>query len=159
MNTALDDVQGSVENGTDSTTDGTRDQVVCHLALLGTSLGQHLSDLEDAAKVTGVPKNMSPHGTLQTLIHGQDTLVLDSLDNAVNHAIVLASGCLVLETDLDELERNNDEGLGGTSGGTSQNRQGLVHLVHAEHLAVSLAPFIVGGELGSTLGGFHEDGG
>lgn len=74
-----------------------------------------MSDLENAAEVTGVPENVAPHGALETLVQSKRALVLDGLDNTVNHAVVLSSGGLVLETNLDELEGNDDEGLGGTS--------------------------------------------
>ena len=157
MNSALDDIHGGVENRTDGATDGTRDEVVGHLAALILSLGQHLADLEDATKVTSVPENMTPHGTLKTLVHGQDTLILDRLDDTVGHAIVFAGGRLVLQANLDELEGNDDEGFGGTGSSTGKNGERLVHLAYAKHLAVNLAPFVVGGELGGTLGGFHQD--
>lgn len=159
LNSALDDVHGSVENGTDGATDGTGDEVVGHLAALVLGLGEHLADLEDAAKVTGIPEDVAPHGGLETLVHGEDALAADGLDDAVNHALVLARRGLVLETNLDELKGDNDERLGGTSGGASEDREGLVHLADAKHLAVDLAPFVVGGKLGGTLGSLHEDGG
>lgn len=157
LDATLDDVHGGVENGAESATDGTRYQIIGHLALLGASLGEHLADLEDAAKVTGVPENMPPQGTLQSLIHGQDALVPDRLDNAVNHAIVLAGGSLVLEPNLDKLKGHDDERLGSAGGGTGQNGQRLVHLVHAKHVAVEFAPFVIGSEFGGTLGRLHEN--
>lgn len=98
---------------------------------------------------------MTPHGALKTLVHGQDTLILDGLGDTVDHAIVSASRSLVLQADLDELEGDDDEGFSGTGSSTSKNGERLVHLVYAEHLTVNLAPFVVGGELGGTLGGFH----
>lgn len=157
LNSALDDVHGGVEDGTDGATDGTGDEVVGHLAALGVGLGEHLADLEDAAKVAGVPENVAPHGGLEALVHGEDALVLDRLDDAVDHALVLAGGGLVLETNLDELKGNDDKGLGGTSSSAGEDGERLVHLVDAKHLAVDLAPFVVGGKLGGTLGGLHED--
>ncbi len=159
MNSALDDVHGSVEDGTDRTADGTGDEVVGHLAALGVSLGDHLADLEDAAKVACIPENVTPQGRLETLVHGEDALVADRLDDTVDHALVLAGRGLVLETDLDELKGDDDEGLGGTSGGAGQDGERLVHLADAKHLAVDLAPFVVGGKLGGTLGRLHQDGG
>lgn len=159
LNSTLDDVEGSVENSSESTTNGTRDEIVCDLRLLRLSLGEHLSDLENAAEVTSVPEDVAPHGTLKALVESERTLVLDCLENTVDHAVVLSGGGLVLETNLDELEGNDDERLSGTSGSTSQDGERLVHLVHAKHLTVDLAPFIVGSELGSTLGSLHEDGG
>lgn len=39
MNSALDDIHGGVKNSTDSATDGTRDEVVGHLAALIVGLG------------------------------------------------------------------------------------------------------------------------
>lgn len=157
LNSALDNVHGGVEDGTDSATDGTGDEVVGHLAALGVGFGEHLANLENATKVTGVPEDVAPHGALQTLVHGQDTLVLDSLDDAVDHAVVLAGGGLVLEANLDELEGDDDKGLGGTGRGTGEDGEGLVHLADTKHLAVDLAPFVVGGELGRTLGSLHEN--
>lgn len=157
LDTALDDVHGRVEDGSDGTADGTRNQVIGHLALLGAGLGEHLADLEDAAKVAGVPENVSPHGTFQALVHGQDALILDRLDNAVNHAIVLSGRGLVLKANLDKLEGHDDEGLGSTGSSPGQNGQRLVHLVHAKGLAVELAPFVVGSEFGSALGCLHEN--
>mgnify|MGYP005987668695 CR=1 FL=1 len=157
LDSALDNVHGSVQDSADSATNGTRDNVVGDLALLGVSLGEHLAHLENAAEVTSVPENMAPHGTLETLVHGEDTLVLHSLDNTVNHAIVLSSRSLVLQTNLDELEGNDHKGLSSTSRGTSQDGQALGHLVDTEPAAVDLAPFIVGSGRGGTLGGCHEN--
>lgn len=159
LDTALDDVHGGVEESTDGTTNGTRNDVIDGLALLGLGLGDELADLEDAAKVTGVPENMAPEGGLEAVVHGEEALVADGLDDDVNHAVVLAGRGLVLETDLDELKGDDDEGLGGTGGGTGQDGETLGHLLSAEEVAVELAPLVVGGELGGTLGGFHQDGG
>lgn len=158
LNSALDDIQGGVEDGTDGATNGTGNEVVAHLTLRGLALGEQLFDLEDAAKVTGVPEDVAPEGALQTLVHGEGTLGLDDLGDNVEHAGVLSGGGLILESDLDELEGDDDEGLGGTGGGASENGDGLGHLGEAEEVAVDLAPLIVGGELGRTLGSLHEDG-
>lgn len=109
LDSALDDIERSVEDGTDSATNSTRDEVVEHLVLLTLSLGKELANLENATKVAGVPEDVSPHGALKTLVEGERSLVLDSLDDAVDHAIVLSSGSLILETNLDELERDDNE--------------------------------------------------
>lgn len=159
LNSALDDIQGGVENGTNGTTDGTGDEIVDHLALLGIGLGEELSDLENAAKVTSVPEDVAPESALKTLVEGKGALILDSLDDTVNHTVVLSSRGLVLETNLDELEGNDDERLGGTSGSTSEDGERLVHLADTESVAVELSPLVVGGELGSSLGSLHENGG
>lgn len=157
LNSTLDNVQGSVENSSDGTTNGTRDEIVGDLSPLGLSLGEKLSDLENAAEVPSVPEDVTPHSTLKTLVKSERTLVLDSLDDTIDHAVVLSSGSLVLETNLDELEGNDDESFSSTSRGTGEDGELLVHLIDAKHLSVNLAPFIVGSKLGSTLGSLHED--
>lgn len=91
LNSALDHVQRSVQYSSDSSTNSTRDQIVGHLAPAGLSLGEQLSDLEDAAKVASVPQNVSPHCALETLVKGEGPLILDRLDNTVNHAVVFSS--------------------------------------------------------------------
>lgn len=101
---------------------------------------------------------MAPHGTLKTLVETENTFLAHSLEKTVRSALVPAGRSLVLHANLDELEGNNDEGLGGTGGGTSQDGKRLVHLGRVEDVAPDLAPLIVGGELGGTLRGFHEDG-
>lgn len=159
LDAGLDNVHGGVEDGTDGTTYGTGDQVVGELAGLVAGLGEKLPDLEDAAKVTGVPGNVPPKGGLETVVHGEETLVLDGLADNIHHSVVLAGGGLVLESDLDKLKRHDDEGFGGTGAGTSKDGEGLGHLVHGEEVAVDLSPLVVGGELGGTLGGLHQDGG
>lgn len=158
LDSALDNVHGGVENGTDGATNGTGNEVVAHLTLLGFGLGEELSDLEDTAKVTGVPENVSPQRTLKTLVEGERTLVSDRLGDDVKHAVVLAGRSLVLETDLDKLKGDDDKGLGSTSRGTSEDGERLVHLFDAEEVAVDLPPFVVGSELGRTLGSLHQDG-
>ena len=65
---------------------------------------------------------------------------------------------LTLQPNLDQLERHNDESLSGTSRCTSQDRESLGHLGDTEQVPVDLAPLVVGGELGGTLGSLHEDG-
>ena len=65
---------------------------------------------------------------------------------------------LTLQPNLDQLERHNDKCLGSTSRCTSEDRESLGHLGDTEKVPVDLAPLIVGGELGSTLGSLHEDG-
>lgn len=158
LNSALDDVQGGVEDGTDGTTNGTGDKIIDHLALLGFGLGNELSDLENAAKVTSVPEDVAPESALKSLVKSKGTLVPDSLDDTVDHAIVLSSRGLVLETNLDKLEGDDNEGLGGTSGSTGEDGETLVHLADAESVTVELAPFVIGSELGGSLGSLHENG-
>ena len=65
---------------------------------------------------------------------------------------------LTLQPNLDQLERHNDESLGGTSRCAGQDGESLGHLGDTEQVPVDLAPFIVGSELGRTLGSLHEDG-
>ena len=65
---------------------------------------------------------------------------------------------LTLQPNLDELERHNDESLSGTSRCTSQDRESLGHLGDTEQVPVDLAPFVVGSELGGTLGSLHKNG-
>lgn len=158
LDSALDHVEGRVEDGSDSATDTSRDHVVDHLALLGVGLGEELSDLEDAAEVAGVPEDVAPHGTLEALVQGEGALVLDRLDDAVDHAVVLSGRGLVLQADLDELEGHHHEGLGGSGRGAREDGELLVHRGDAKQVSVDLAPFVVGGELGGSLGSLHEDG-
>ena len=159
LDARLDDIHGGVDNGTDSATNGTSDDVVDGLALLGLGLGDQLAHLEDAAEVTGVPEDVAPQGRLKTVVHGQDTLVTDGLGDDIDHAVVLAGRGLVLEADLDELEGDDDESLSGTGRSTGKDGQRLVHLGLSEEVPVELAPLVVGGELGGTLGRLHQDGG
>lgn len=159
LDPGLDDVHGGVEDGADGAADGAGDDVVCHLALLRLGLWDELADLEDAAKVAGVPEDVAPEGGLEAVVHGEDALVADRLQDDVDHAVVPAGRGLVLEADLDELEGDDDEGLGGAGGGAGEDGEGLGHLGLAEELTVELAPLVVGGELGGALGGLHEDGG
>ena len=65
---------------------------------------------------------------------------------------------LTLQPDLDQLERHNDESLSGTSRSASQDREALGHLGDTEQVPVDLAPFVVGSELGGTLGSLHKNG-
>lgn len=65
---------------------------------------------------------------------------------------------LTLQPDLDQLEWHNDESLGSTSRCTSKDGERLVHLGDTEQVPVDLAPLVVGGELGGTLGSFHANG-
>lgn len=159
LNTALDYVHGRVQDGTNSAADRPGDEVVGHLLALGVCYGQHVADLVNDTEVTGVPENVAPQRALQTLVDGEGSLVLDDLADAVNGAAVSTGRGLVLQADLDELEGDDDEGLGGTGRGTGENGQTLVHLLNAENAPVELAPLVVGGELCRTLGGFHHDGG
>ena len=70
----------------------------------------------------------------------------------------MTSAILTLQPNLDELEWHNDESLSGTSSGAGKDREPLGHLGDAKKVPVDLAPLVVGSELGSTLGSFHEDG-
>lgn len=63
-----------------------------------------------------------------------------------------------LQTDLDQLEGHYHERLCGSSRSAGEDRERLVHLGDTKEIPVDLAPLIVGGEFGSTLGGLHEDG-
>lgn len=121
LNARLDHVHGGVEDGTDGSTNSTGDEIVCDLALLGGGRREELPNLENAAKVSGVPEDMTPHGRLEALVEGERALVLHGLREAIDHAVVLVRLRLVLETDLDELEGNDDEGLSSSSGCTSKN--------------------------------------
>lgn len=79
--------------------------------------------MEDTAEVSGVPQDVAPHGGFQAVVEGERTFLLDDLGDAVHGAGVAGCGGLVLQTDLDELEWHDDDGLGGTSGGSGENRQ------------------------------------
>jgi hypothetical protein len=152
LDARLYDVHGGVEDGTDGATDGTGDEIVCDLALLGGGGRDELADLEDAAKVSCVPENVAPHGGLEALVEGERALVLHRLREAVDHAVVLVRLRLVLETDLDELEGDDNEGLGRSGGGTREDGERLRHLLLAEQIAVEGTPGVVGRELGGPVG-------
>ena len=94
---ALDDIHWSVEDGTDSASNGTRDEIVSHLdrLVLRRVRRQESADLEDAAKVTAVPEDVAPCGGLKALVEGPDTLLTNDLLDAVEHAVVLGCLCLV----------------------------------------------------------------
>jgi hypothetical protein len=92
-----------------------------------------------------------PHGRLEALVECERALLLDDLGHAVDHAVVLVRLRLVLQPDLDELEGDDDEGFRCACGGAGEDGEGLVHLGHAEHIAVESAPGVVGGELGSPV--------
>lgn len=158
--TRLDDVHGCVEDGTCCTTDSTGNHVSHDLLALVARFrfGELLADLEDAAEVTGVPENVAPERGLETVVHGENTFFLDDLSDDVNHAVILVCLGLVLETNLDELKRDDNEGLCGSGRGAGENCQGLGRLVNAEEVAVEGTPAVVGGELGGTLGSLHQDG-
>ena len=151
LDTRLDDVHGGVENSTDGATDGTGHKVVGDLALLSGGGGQKGADLEDAAEVASVPEDVAPHGGLETLVQREGPLLPHDLGEAVHHAVVLVSLGSVLQTDLDELEGNDDEGFGGTGGGAGEDGKGLVHLLLAEEVAVEGTPGIVCGEFGGPV--------
>jgi hypothetical protein len=104
----------------------------------------------NTTEVTSVPGNVSPHGRLESVVHSERSLLGNNLLDDINHSVVLSGGGLVLETNLNELERNDDEGLGGSGGGSGKDGKSLGLLVDSESLAVELAPLVIGGELGST---------
>ena len=56
---------------------------------------------------------------------------------------------LVLQSDLDELEGDDDKGLGCSGRSTSENGERLVHLLFAEQVAVEATPRVVCREFGS----------
>ena len=140
----------SVEHGSKNSSGATSDEIVKHLSLLGLLLGEKLLDLVNNTKVAGVPGDVSPHGALKTVVHGQNSLLGDNLADNVHHSRVLAGRRLVLKSDFDELEGNDDERLGGSGGGSGQNGQSLGLLSHTESLAVVLAPRVVGSKLCSS---------
>lgn len=142
----------SIENSSKGSSGGAGDEIVQHLSLLGLLLGQNRLDLVDDTKVTGVPGNVSPHGALESVVHGQNSLLGDNLAHDIDHARVLAGGGLVLQANLDELEGDDNERLGRSSSGTSQNRQGLGLLSHAEGVAVDFPPLVVGGKFRCSAG-------
>lgn len=104
----------------------------------------------NTTEVTSVPGNVSPHSGLESVVHSEGSLLGNNLLDDIDHTVVLSGGGLVLETDLDELERNDDEGLGGSGSGSGKDGKSLGLLVDSEGLAVELAPLIIGGKLGST---------
>lgn len=158
LDSGLDDVEGRVQSGTDGTTDHTADQVVEGLLLGVLSLRQQVTDLEDDTKVSCVPDDVSPQGGLETVVEGENALVTHGLEQHVHGTLVDAGLGLVLESDLDQFERHDDERLGGTCTGTVEDRQALVELVHAERLLPERAPGVVSSELGGPLGSLHQDG-
>lgn len=97
LNSALHHVQGSVEDGSDSATNGTGNKIVADLDRLvaGRVCGKHGAHLEDAAEVTGVPENVAPHGGLETLVEGKGTFGLDDLADDINGTGVLGGLSLV----------------------------------------------------------------
>lgn len=99
----LDDIHGSVQDGTNSTTDGTGNDIVGDLSLLGVGLGQQGANLEDDTKVTSVPEDVAPQCALKTVVQSQDTLVLDCLLDDIQRTAVQSGRGLVLETNLDYL--------------------------------------------------------
>jgi hypothetical protein len=64
--------------------------------------------------------------------------------------------CLILQTNLDQLEGNDDERLGGTSGSAGEDGETLGHLGDAEEITVELAPLVVCGKLGCSESGQLE---
>lgn len=123
---------------------------------------------------------MAPQGTLETIVHGKETLVGNGLLHNVQGTAVQRGRGLVLESNLNclvlvvrcglkqvtlprdirhtQLKGNDHKGFSGTGRGTSKDGQALVHLLDTEGLTVELAPGVIGGELGSTLGCLHENG-
>lgn len=157
LDSGLDHIKGGVEHGTGGSSNRSGNQIVDHLASLVSGLGQQLSHLENDSKVTRVPGNVSPQSGLQTVVQSERTLLSHNGLHHVGHAGVL--GRLVLESDLNELKGHDDERLGGSGGGSGQNRQRLGHLGHAKGVSVELAPLVVGSKLDGSLGGLHENGG
>lgn len=157
LDSRLDDIKGGVEHGTGGSSDRSGNQIVDHLALLVGGLGEQLSHLENDTEVSRVPGDVSPQSGLQTVVQSEGTLLSDDGLDDISHTGVL--GRLVLESDLDKLKGNNNKGLGGSGGGSSENGQRLGHLGHAKGVSVKLAPLVVGGKLDGSLGGLHEDGG
>jgi len=153
LDAALDDIHRSIQNSTDSSTNSTRNQIIGHLTLLILSRRHQCAHLENAAKVPSVPEDVAPHCALETLIESQGTFLAHRLGEAVNHAGVFVCLSLILETDLDKLKGDDDEGFGGTGGGAREDGEGLGHFGRAGEVAVEFAPFIVGGELGSPVEG------
>ena len=74
----------------------------------------------------------------------------DDLAHAVQHASVFVRLRLVLQSDLDELEWDDNEGFRRTGCRASQDGQALIHLGDSECVSIELTPFVVGGELGSS---------
>jgi hypothetical protein len=83
LNSTLDNVQGSVENSSDGATNGTRDEIIGDLSPLGLSLGEKLSDLENAAEVTSVPEDVTPQGGFETVVESEGTFIFHRLDNTI----------------------------------------------------------------------------
>lgn len=161
LNARLDDVHGGVEHRSGRSTNGTGDQVVHNLLALVTRLrGGHLgAHLENAAKVTGVPQDVAPQCRLETIVQRQGSLLLDNLAHNIQHSVVLVRLRLVLQPDLDQFERHHDKCFRGSCGSASEDGQGLGGLFNTEQVTVERAPGVIGGELGSTLGSLHQDGG
>lgn len=151
LNARLDNVHGGVKDSTDSATDGSADEVVCDLSLLGGSNRQHGADAVNATEVTSVPQDVAPHGGLETLVEGERALLPHNLAEAVGHARVLVCLCLVLETNLDQLKGDNNKRLGGSGGSTGENRERLGLLFYAKEVAVESSPGVVGRELGGPI--------
>lgn len=146
LQTRLDDIEGSVDDSTDETTDGTGGEVVTHLLVLGLGLGKESLDLEDRTEVTTVPPPVTPESGLHALVDTGDvraarrsqntisyspeeTVGLDDLLDNVEGASVGRG--LVLETDLDQLKGGNDKRLGGTGEATSEEGDALGGLLLA----------------------------
>lgn len=68
LDTALDNVHGRVENGTNGTADGTAEQIVGDLRRLVLCRGHERANLENAAKVAGVPQNVAPRRALEAVV-------------------------------------------------------------------------------------------
>ena len=157
LDARLDHVQGRIEDGADGATDGPGNKIVRHLRALGLGLGQELPHLENAPKVARVPQHVSPHCALEAVVQGQRSLGAHRFHHAISHARVLARLGLVLEADLDEFERHHHQRFGCSRRRACQHGEGLRHGGLGEGGAVELAPFVVGGEFGCALGGFHEN--
>ncbi|KAH3664044.1 hypothetical protein OGAPHI_004758 [Ogataea philodendri] len=60
LNTGLDNIEWGVEQSTNSSSNGTRDQIVNSLLGWGFSLWQQRSNLENDTEITCIPDNVSP---------------------------------------------------------------------------------------------------
>lgn len=97
----LDNVHRRVHDGSDSSTNRSRDQVVSNLALLAVCLGQQFSNLVDDSEIACVPEDVSPHSTLEAVVQGKNSFVFDGLGHDIKRAAVQRCGGLVLQPDLD----------------------------------------------------------
>ncbi len=159
LDARLDDIHGGVEDGADRAADGAGQKIRAHrLRLVARRRLRHqTADLEDTAKVAGVPEDVAPQGGFQPVVQGQGPLRPDRLRHAVQHARVPPRRGAVLHADLDQLEGHYDEGLGRARGRAGEDGERLVRLLHAEEVAVEEPPRVVGREFGRAFGRLHAD--